>query len=182
MLNSVEIWKAVVGFENYYEVSNLGRIRNFRTKQIKAQNIQTSGKYLQVSLWKNNQETRCLDHCLVAKAFILNPLNHPQVNHKDLNDLNNIVDNLEWVTCSENHQHSYRNGRLGSKSRLGEKTSLVSPYRYVYWDTTRSCWKASIKIDGKTKNIGRFASDIEAALAADEAIDSWGWDRVKNFN
>lgn len=181
MLNSIEIWKDVIGYEGYYEVSNLGRVRNYRTKVIKSQNIQTSGKYLQVSLWKNNQEKRCLVHRLVGQAFIANPYNLPQINHLDKNDLNNIESNLEWVTCSQNHKHAFANGRKGSKSRLGEKVSQSSIYRYVYWDTSRNVWKASIKIDGKTHNIGRHATELEAAIAADKAIDDHGWNRVKNF-
>ena len=181
MLNINESWKDVVGYEGYYEVSTHGRVRNTRTGMIKNQCVQTSGRYLQVSLWKGNKEKRCLVHRLVAMAFIPNTEDKPQVNHLDKNDRNNSVQNLEWVTVSENHLHAFANGRKGSKSRLGEKTSKASKYRYVYWDTKRAVWKASIKIDGKTVNIGRFNTDLEAALAADEAIDSWGWDRIKNF-
>lgn len=181
MLNINESWKDIVGYEGYYEVSTHGRVRNTRTGMIKNQYVQSNGKYLQVSLWKGNKEKRCLVHRLVAIAFIPNPEDKPQVNHLDKNDKNNHVQNLEWVTISENHLHAFANGRKGSKSRLGEKTSKASQYRYVYWDTKRAVWKASIKIDGKTVNIGRFNTDLEAALAADEAIDSWGWDRIKNF-
>ena len=182
MLNTAEIWKDVVDFEGYYQVSNLGRVRSTRTQKIKSQSIQTTGKYLQVSLWKNNREKRVLVHRCVAQAFIPNLFEKPQVNHIDKNDQNNHVDNLEWVTISENHLHAFRTGRKGSKSRLGEKLSNASQYRYVYWDTRRNTWIASIKIDGKTQNIGRFQTEVAAALAADEAIDSYGWDRIKNFS
>lgn len=182
MLNPVEIWKDVVGYEGYYEVSSLGRVRNTRSGEIKSQNVQTSGKYLQVSLWKLNREKRCLVHRLVAKAFIPNLSNKPQINHLDKNDQNNVVTNLEWVTCSENHKHAFANGREGSKSRLGEKISQTSPYRYVYWDVLRNAWKASMKIDGKTCNVGRYSTDLEAAIAADKFIEDHGLDRKKNFN
>ena len=181
MLNIIENWKPIEGFEGLYEVSDLGRVRNARSYELKSQNIQTSGKYLQVSLWKNNKEKRCLVHRLVAKAFVSNQENKPQVNHLNKNDLCNLATNLEWVSCSDNHLHAYANGRKGTPSRLGEKLSSASKYRYVYWDANRSCWKASIKIEGKTVNIGRYGTELEAAIAADEAIDSWGWSRVKNF-
>ena len=182
VLNLIEIWKDVIDFEGYYEVSSLGRVRNTRSSEIKAQNVQTNGKYLQVSLWKLNKEKRSLVHRLVAKAFIPNPLNKPQVNHLDKNDQNNVVTNLEWTTCSENHKHAFANGRKGTKSRLGEKISQTSPYRYVYWDALRNIWKASLKIDGKTNNIGRFSTDLDAAVAADKFIDNLGLNRKKNFN
>lgn len=182
MLNPVEIWKDAIGFETYYEVSSLGRVRNTRTKKIKSQNVQTNGKYLQVSLWMQNKEKRVLVHRLVAEAFVPNPQNKPQVNHLNKDDKFNNFTNLEWVTCAENHQHAFTNGREGNKSRLGDKSSLVSQYRYVYWDTRRNVWKASLKIDGKTYNIGRFVSELDAALAADTMISKHNWNRQKNFN
>ena len=182
MLNSVEIWRDAVGFETYYEVSSLGRVRNARTKKIKSQSVQTTGKYLQVSLWMQNVEKRVLVHRLVAEAFIPNPLNKPQVNHLNKDDKFNDFTNLEWVTCAENHQHAFANGRKGVKSRLGEKSSLVSQYRYVYWDARRNTWKASLKIEGKTYNVGRFTNELSAAVAADLLISERGWNRQKNFN
>ena len=182
MLNSIEIWKDVPDFEGYYEVSSLGRVRNCRTKKIKAQSIQTNGKYYQCSLWKNNKEKRVLTHRCVAKAFISNPLDKEHVNHKDKNVFNNTLSNLEWVTCSENHLHSYKTGRVNAKAFLGKKRSTASKYRYVYWDAKRSNWKASVKKDNKTHNIGRFNNDLDAAIAADSYIKSFGWtDKILNF-
>lgn len=182
MLNPTEVWKDVVDFEGLYEVSSLGRIRNTKTGAIKAQCLQSNKRYIQVQLWKNNQHYGELVHRIVARAFIPNPLNKPQVNHLDKNDQNNRADNLEWVTCSENHKHAFANGRKGSKSRLGEKNSYISQYRYVYWDKRRKCWVASIKIEGKTHNIGRFQDEFAAAMAADDYILQLGFDRLKNFS
>lgn len=56
-------------------------------------------------------------HRLVAKAFVPNPDNLPQVNHKDGNKLNNSIDNLEWITNRDNTQHGYDNGLYRYKSR-----------------------------------------------------------------
>lgn len=66
--------------------------------------------YRAVELCINNNRYTVGVHRLVALAFIPNPENKPEVNHKDRNRSNNNVDNLEWVTQSENVAHAYRNG------------------------------------------------------------------------
>lgn len=114
-----EIWKDVKGFEGLYQVSNLGRVRSLdriihraasrRSKDyeciIKGRIIKqcnmTSG-YLFVGLWKNGSHYYRGVHKLVADAFIPNPNNLPQVNHKDENKHNNIVENLEHCSASYN--------------------------------------------------------------------------------
>lgn len=97
-----EEWRPVVGFEGYYEVSSLGRLRSAITKRIrKAQ----GSRYLSISLSKNGEEYNRLIHRLVAESFIPNPDNLPEVNHKDLNTMNCKVSNLEWATVSYNNMH-----------------------------------------------------------------------------
>lgn len=68
--------------------------------------------YMCVSLRRNKERIGCLVHRLVAKAFIPNPENKPQVNHKDESRNNNRVDNLEWVTEQENIDYGHHNARL----------------------------------------------------------------------
>lgn len=68
--------------------------------------------YLYVTLPNNGKLRKMYVHRLVAQAFIPNPENKPQVNHKDGNKMNNNVENLDWVTGSENQMHSYINGFL----------------------------------------------------------------------
>lgn len=182
MLNPNEEWRDVVNFEGYYEVSSLGRVRNTRTQAIKAQCVQSSGKYVQVQLWKNNKHYGELVHRLVAQSFIYNPLGKPQVNHLNKDDKDNRASNLEWLSCAENHQHAFANGRKGVKSRLGERTSLHSRYRYIYWNERRQKWSVTVKVDGKTYNAGRYDDELTAAIAADAFIDRMGWDRRKNFS
>lgn len=105
-----EVWKDVVHYEGLYEVSNFGRVRNKKTQKIKVQksnyNKKTGkGGYLFVDLWKYNNSRREYVHRLVAMAFIPNPDNKPQVNHKDEIKTNNEVSNLEWVTVKENNNY-----------------------------------------------------------------------------
>ena len=116
-----EIWKPIYikNMKTNYEVSNHGRIKNKKGKIIKFQ-LNKHG-YLRVQLVINDKRYRRSVHRLVAKAFIENKLNKPEVNHKDGNKLNNNVYNLEWVTRSENMKHAYENNL--HKIQSGEESS-----------------------------------------------------------
>lgn len=114
-----EIWKDIVGYEGYYQVSTLGRVRsvdkivkgkNGSTRFVKGQILQPnlSEGYLMVGLSKNGRHSTIRVHRLVAKSFISNPKNKRTVNHIDENKLNNVVENLEWATDKENCNHGNR--------------------------------------------------------------------------
>lgn len=117
-----EIWKDVDDFERMYQVSNFGRskgldrvIRNFSgglSQKREKLLVPTKNKYgyMQVGLLKNGKRKRLLVHILVAKAFIPNPENKPEVNHEDGVKHNNHVSNLTWATTLENYEHSVRTG------------------------------------------------------------------------
>lgn len=96
---------------NNYEVTICGKIINRNTNRI----IKTkpSGGYERLKLSNGGRCKKIYLHRLLAEAFIPNPENKPQVNHKDGDKLNNYIANLEWVTPSENGIHSYR--VLGNK-------------------------------------------------------------------
>lgn len=117
-------WKAVAGYENY-EVSNDGRVRSVDRikkvndngriyyKPLKGKELSSASRkgrscYNVVSLTKNGVSKSFYVHRLVAEAFIPNPLNLPQVNHKDENKINNKSENLEW--CTNDYNHSYGTG------------------------------------------------------------------------
>lgn len=115
-----EIWKPVPGYEGYYEVSSLGRIRSidrctknrwgsetFHRSQVMKCRIFKNG-YAHVKLTKDGKRYEPSVHRLVAIAFIPNPNELPQVNHIDGDKANNTVQNLEWCTGSENQLHSRR--------------------------------------------------------------------------
>ena len=101
-----EIWKEIEGYEGLYWISNLGRVKSKR-KILKAIN----GEYLKVGLSKNGIQRTFAIHRLVAKGFVDNPLNKPQVNHKDENKHNNNSNNLEWVTFQENMNYGTKQER-----------------------------------------------------------------------
>lgn len=126
----MEIWKDIQGFENMYQVSNIGKIKSLertiktkkgflRVKERILDGSKDTKGYLQVELKKDGKRNIKVIHRLVAEAFIPNIDNKEQVNHKDGNKLNNNVDNLEWVTCQENIQHAWKN-KL-NVARLGEE-------------------------------------------------------------
>lgn len=180
MLN-IEIWKKIKDF--LYEVSSLGNIRRIGKTVNHAVSKQSNGKYLITNLWKNNISYTKNVHRLVAETFIPNPENKPQVNHKDKNTFNNCVDNLEWVTCSENHKHAYKHGKQASNNWNGLKMpNASSKYHYVLWDKSKNNWMVSMKYQRKNYYIGRFKNEIEAAKAADAFILNHGWDKKLNFN
>lgn len=100
-MEDIEIWKNIDGYENY-EVSSFGNIRNKNTGRI----LKASSKGGYYSVGLSNIKTKSFRvHQLVAKAFLPNPENKPQVNHKDKNGLNNNVSNLEWNSHQENCIH-----------------------------------------------------------------------------
>ena len=112
------IWLPVVGFEDRYQVSNDGRVRsldiyvnagrgNTRLSKGRIKPLRKNNRgYVTVALCRDNRTTHELVHRLVAKAFINNPFDKPQVNHIDGDNTNNRADNLEWVTDNENKAHS----------------------------------------------------------------------------
>ena len=123
---SKEVWKDIVGYEGFYQVSNLGNVRSVdrvydhngrnqhkRTKQLRREKSivlsQANKEYKQVCLRKPNVKNNHLVHRLVAETFIPNPENKRTVNHKDGNKHNNKVTNLEWATDKENQHHYLRN-------------------------------------------------------------------------
>ena len=103
-----EIWKDIKGYEGLYQVSNLGRVKSlkFGKERILKPGRKKIG-YLIVLLYDNNGICKWFRiHRLVAEAFIPNPNNLPEVNHKDEDKSNNRVSNLEWCTRQYNNEYS----------------------------------------------------------------------------
>ena len=121
----IEYWKSISGYEGLYQVSNFGRIKSLvGNHKIRKTRIDNSG-YKRVTLWCKQKYKNLYIHRLVALSFL--PLIEGKnfVNHKDGNKLNNHVDNLEWMTYSENHTHAYR--ELHRPSHMAGKTGVLHP-------------------------------------------------------
>ena len=123
----VEIWKDIEGYEGLYRVSNLGRIKSldrmvwggkayyFKKGRILKQTIKikkTGYKSKVIGLSKNGNHKTFRAHRIVAKAFIKNINNKPDINHIDGNSINNNVTNLEWCTPKENTFHAITHGLI----------------------------------------------------------------------
>ena len=132
----VEVWKAIPGHEGIYEVSNLGRVRSLdRIKRngkrmkgriVKLQEHSNTG-YVAIGLYKDGLCKMSLVHRLVASAFIPNPNNLPEINHKDEDKTNNQADNLEW--CNRTYNNNY-----GSRMEKMLKTIEPKMRKVAQWD------------------------------------------------
>lgn len=115
-----EEWKVIEGHDSLYEISDKGRVRNTLTNKILKQHKNAYGYYCLGLRFEGRKQKSYLVHRLIAKVFIPNPENKPQINHKDCNKTNNSIDNLEWCTKNENNLHAFANGLI---DRRGEKAS-----------------------------------------------------------
>jgi hypothetical protein len=107
----MEEWRDIEGYEDLYKVSDLGRIKSFKKdsngKILKPR--EDKDGYLLLNLWKDSKRKTFKIHRLVAQAYIINPENLPQVNHKDGNKQNNFSKNLEWCSNYYNQKHAREN-------------------------------------------------------------------------
>lgn len=161
-----EIWKDIKNYEGLYQISNTGKVKRLSkiilgkngTKQLIKEKIMngsiTFNGYVRVGLSKNGKVTKIRIHRLVAETFIPNPNNLKQINHIDGDKTNNNINNLEWVTPSENIKHAYRNKLIiapkGKKSSLyGKRNGLCKNSKKVICITTDTIFDSIIEIERK---------------------------------
>jgi len=113
----MEEWR---DFDNRYEVSSNGNVRNKHTNLILKLSLTGSG-YLSLMLYRKSVNV----HRIIAKIFIENPNNYAVVNHKNGIKTDNSIENLEWVTSSENQTHSYKTGLKVSKKGTEHGLSVL---------------------------------------------------------
>ena len=165
-----EIFKDIPSYEGYYQISNFGTVKGLSRKvkhpkgghrvvkeKILNPSLNTHG-YLKVALCKDGKQKTHFIHKLVAMAFLGHqPCGHKLViDHKNNNQLDNRLENLQIVTNRENC----------SKDKKG----FSSKYVGVFWDKHAKKWRASIKINGKIKYLGSFECEIEAHKAYQQEL------------
>ena len=109
----MEIWKPIKNWEDKYEVSNKGRIKNSTTGKILKGDKNNCG-YCRISFYDKSRKERVFIHRLVLMTFSpVDNMENLQVNHIDGNKENNSLENLEWVTQIENEMHAIKLGLKG---------------------------------------------------------------------
>lgn len=160
MINEVEVWKTIDGYEDY-QVSNLGRVKSFKYKKelILKSNPNRKG-YLQLKITNNKKHKSFAVHVLVAMMFHGHKPDGTSkivVDHIDNNKLNNHADNLRLTTNREN----------ASKDRKGGTSKYVG----VVFDKNLKKWRSAITFLYRFIYLGCYDSEIEAKNAYDKALD-----------
>lgn len=138
-----EVWKDIPNYVGLYQISNLGNIKSFK-QSLKYHKVHeyllkptlANNGYCQVTLYGSTGRKKFLVHRLVAEAFLPNPNNYPQINHKDEDPTNNRVDNLEWCTAEYNNAYGTARIRtIDSKSKPVEQITLEGKPIAIYRST-----------------------------------------------
>lgn len=162
-----ENWKDINGFK-CYQISNLGNVKSFKKhKYGKILKLLTDSRGYYVINLCNNGMYQKLVHRLVAEHFLDAVEGQYIVNHKDLNKLNNCVDNLEWCTTRHNVSHYYKN------------IDCYSNYTGV--SKVNDKFRAAIEIENKKYNLGCYADEKVAAYAYKKALSVYNSEGKESF-
>lgn len=127
----MELWKPIVGYEDFYEVSNLGRVRSLHGSGLilKQQSTRTGYKVLWLYNGKPHGNGRSGKthqvHRLVAEAFLPNPDALPEINHINEDKADNRADNLEWCSHAYNSAYGMRGKKIGEKNTNGKRSTPI---------------------------------------------------------
>lgn len=162
----MENWRIIEikGFEDVYQVSDLGRVRRIRDNKVMALKKTHTG-YLHIGLRKGGKRKWCPVHRLVAIMFLDNLEKKPQVNHKNGCKDDNRVYNLEWCTQSENIKHAYANNLWCPVNRkaiynVQERKSYASSFQAAQWLNNTKF--------GNKRIIKNLARDIRTCASGDQ--------------
>lgn len=177
-----EEWRDINGYEGYYQVSNMGRVRSMdvavphprpghlsiKKGKVRKQFLDGKKHYLTVGLHRDAVTKTLNVHRLVANAFIPNPLNLPQVNHIDEIKINNEALNLEWCSASYNMKHGGAVERQLFSRYLNNSKEDLSARSLVtkFAKQSRNCERPVIQISG----LGFFIAEFTSASSAGRTL------------
>jgi NUMOD4 motif/HNH endonuclease len=185
MTLSGESWKAVAGFEGFYEVSDMGRVRSLdrvtpasggtRFSKGRILALHPAGKgYCYVFLKRGGKQYSCGVHRLVARAFNC-PGTGPEVNHRDLDKTNNRPGNLEWVTRKGNMAHAKAAGRYELQHAGGKTLARNNPLRRVKLTPAKADEVKRLAADGamRQREIGKLFGIGQAMVSSIHRGEAW---------
>ena len=153
-----EEWRWIKGYEGLYQVSNLGRVKSIYKKEHLFKPYKNKKGYLIVCLTKNKKSKILRVHRLVAQAFLPNPHNYKEINHKDENKENNYLENLEWCDRKYNCNWGKRNKKISKPVlQYDLHNNLIKT-----WDSIAQaqkelkCYNISHCINNKRKTAGGY--------------------------
>lgn len=172
-----EIWKDIPNYEGYYQASNLGNIRtceriitysNGKINKYKSKSRKPSlSEYRMIALSKNGNVKMYKLSRIIANLFVKGQSGiRNVVNHKDGNKHNDISDNLEWCTNSENIIHAFENNLHKFKNKI----------RGVFFDENRNKWTVYLYRNNKNIFVGRFLLESDAINAYNKKLNEYNKD------
>lgn len=169
----MEKWREIKGYEGYYEVSSLGRIRsmdrvvvysNKRKYTYKSKIRATSNsEYRLIALSKHGVVKMFKVSRLVAIHFLKEVKGKEIVNHKDGDKHNDNIKNLEWCTYSENSLHAFETGLKTKKNKVSG----------VFFHKERGKWCSYLYRNNKNIFVGRFKTENEAIKEREKKIKEY---------
>jgi len=176
-LTEVEIWKDIKGYEGYYQVSNLGKVKSLdristmkngvkrmKTGRVLKPGLDTKRRYLQVNLSKNGKCNVCRVHDLVGKAFVGGYFDGAEVDHIDTVTTNNNADNLRWTNRKGNMANPITQIKIKNnidKQKIPVKGINIHNGDTIQFDSVREAKRNGFKgigenIHGRTKHCGGY--------------------------
>ena len=150
-----EKMKDVKDYEGLYAITRDGKVWSYKSKKFLKPGLIRDG-YHRVNLCKNGKKKNYLIHRLVAEAFIPNPDNLPQVNHKDEDKSNNCVDNLEWCSAKYNANYGTRTERISKPVYCVELNKVFDGARQAARELGLDNSNIIKCCKGKLKTVGGF--------------------------
>jgi len=153
-----EYWSEIEGFDGKYSVSTFGRVRNNKFNKLLSQSERSKGGYIRVGLLNSKGKRITFNvHRLVAKAFLQNPNNLPQVNHIDENRLNNRVDNLEYCSAQYNIDYSQAKEVVQKDLKTGEVIKVFKSVSEAQRQTGIYAGNIANCCNGRVRSSGGFS-------------------------